>query len=405
MKFETNKTCCAILSLWYCFWSASAASSYSFNEIVPDVRQAAALSGGSACPVRSHQLSAVGSIALQWSTSLNSNPVTILTQNQNSNALLSEIEEVITQSMRVWTGVGGTTLLPTSFTAITRTTTQNACATDGRNSICFDQADMAFTPGVLAFTRVVTADHIGVQIGSSPAATEVGQILDADIYFNPSDPNTTYATPSALPSNPKAYDLESLLTHEFGHFLGFSHSAVWSTMMFPFAPAPGTHTGSRPTAQQPDAPLGDDDRTGLRVLYPDPTDLLHTGIVAGRIVPANPLSLPLSPPGVTGVFGSHVVAVDSASGSVVGATLGGWSCNGPGPAQFDGTYEIDHLSVGHSYTIYVEPLDGVVSPSQVSPALTSLCRNSTTDPGWPPLQGCVMPSVTTSFTTRTLPGT
>jgi hypothetical protein len=34
-------------------------------------------------------------------------------------------------------------------------------------------------------------------------------------------------------------------------------------MMFPFAPAPGTLTGIRPTMQQPDAPLADDDRPGL----------------------------------------------------------------------------------------------------------------------------------------------
>jgi len=40
---------------------------------------------------------------------------------------------------------------------------------------------MAFTPGVLPFTRVITADAIGIQIGNSPVSTEVGQIHDADI--------------------------------------------------------------------------------------------------------------------------------------------------------------------------------------------------------------------------------
>jgi hypothetical protein len=126
-------------------------------------------------------------------------------------------------------------------------------------------------------------------------------------------------------------------------------------MMFPFAPAPGTFSGLRPTIQQPDAPLGDDDRTGLRVLYPNPADTLHQGAIRGQIFPANPLALPASPPGVTGVFGTHVVAMDEASGAVMGATMGGWSCTAPGPAQFDGTYEIDALAVGHSYTVYAEP--------------------------------------------------
>jgi hypothetical protein len=373
---------------------------YAFNMIVPDVRQPATVSGGSACPVGSHQLTAAGAIALRWSTVLGTNPVTILTQDQTATGRLTEIEQAITQSVGVWTSVSGTTLLPASVTPLTRVATANACGADGINSICFDQADAAFTPGVLAFTRVITADVIGEQLVSGAASTQVGQILDADIYFSPSNAQVTFATPQALASSPQAYDLESLLTHELGHFLGFSHSAIWSAMMYPYAPPPGTFTASRPTSQQPDAPLSDDDRTGLRVLYPDPADTMHTGSISGRVLPANPLSLPVSPPGVSGIFGSHVVAVNSATGAVIAGTLGGWSCTAPGPAQFDGTYEIDRLAVGQSYNIYAEPLDGTVLPAQVSPAILSLCRNATTDAGWPPLQACVVPAVDTSFTTR-----
>ena len=57
---------------------------------------------------------------------------------------------------------------------------------------------MAFTPGVLAFTRVVSADRMGEQIGASEISVAPGQILDADIYFNPGDSNITFATPLAL---------------------------------------------------------------------------------------------------------------------------------------------------------------------------------------------------------------
>jgi hypothetical protein len=181
---------------------------------------------------------------------------------------LAEIQQVITQSMAVWSVVCGTTLQSVT-TSVTRTTTQSACGSDGVNSVCFDQADFAFTPGILAFTRVITADSIGAQVGNGAPATEVGEILDADIYFNPSDSNTTYATPTALATSTRSYDLESLLIHEVGHSLGFSHSAIWNSMMFPFAPVPGTFTGTCPSPAQPDAPLGEDDRTGLRVLYPD----------------------------------------------------------------------------------------------------------------------------------------
>jgi hypothetical protein len=404
MKVIVKRICVSAFTLLFAWWSAPVARAYSFNMIVPDVRQPVSVSGGSACPVRTHHLTSAGSIAIRWSTALNPNPVTIVTQNQSTSGQLTEIEQAIAQSLAVWSGVSGTTLVPATLAPLTRTATQNACGSDGLNSICFDQADMAFTPGVLAFTRVITTDRLGVQVGVSPVSTQLGQILDADIYFNPSDSNTIYATPQALAANPKAYDLESLLTHELGHSLGFSHSAVWSAIMFPFAPAPGTISGARPTVQQPDAPLGDDDRTGLRVLYPGPADTLHVGSISGKIFPANPLALPASPPGVTGVFGAQVVAVDSTTGGAVGATIGGWSCAAPGPAQFDGTYQIDGLAVGQSYFVYAEALNGAVDPSQFDNAIVSLCRNAVSDPGWPPLQGCVVPAVNTSFTARTRPG-
>ena len=404
MRNILRKTAASSMVFFYVLWSVIAAHGYSFNQIVPDVRQPASVSGGSACPVPAHQLTAPGSIAVRWSTVLGTSPATILTSDQTPTGQLNEIEQVIQQSLGVWTGVNGTSLTPSSLGSLTRFGSASACASDGINSICFDQPDAAFTPGVLAFTRIITADAIGIQVGSGPASTEVGQILDADIYFNPSDSTVTFATPNALSANPKSYDLESILTHELGHFLGFSHSAVWSAMMFPFAPAPGTYTGVRPTSQQPDAPLADDDRTGLRALYSDPNDTQYVGSIQGRILPANPLSLPASPPGVTGIFGAHVVAVDASSGAVIAGTFGGWSCQAPGPVQFDGSYVIDHLPVGRAYEVYAEPLDGAVAPSDVSDALVTICRNATTDPGWPLAQGCVVPPADTQFTTRTLPG-
>ena len=400
IRTSFHRFSCALLSAFYLAATARSAAGYAFNQIIPDLRQPFALSGGSACPVRAHQLTAPSAISLRWSTALGTNPISILTQNQTTAARLTEIEQVITQSLATWTNVPGTTLTPTTIAQPQRVATQNACGSDGLNSICFDQADMAFTPGVLAFTRVITSDALGEQLGSRPAATQLGQILDADIYFSPGDAQVSFATPAALPASPKSYDLQSILTHELGHSLGFSHSAVWSSMMYPYAPAPGTFNGLRSTTQQLDAPLADDDRTGLRILYPDPTDTVNIGMISGRVLPANPLSLPLSPPGVTGIFGAHVVAVDQSTGAVIAATIAGWSCSAAGPTQFDGSYELDHLPINRSYTVYAEPLNGVVAPAQITPAIATLCRNPTTDPGWPPLQACVVPAANTSFTTR-----
>jgi hypothetical protein len=390
------------MAILYGWWSVAAAHGYAFNMIVPDVRQPLSASGGSACPIPSTQLFGNGGITVQWSTVLGTSPQTIFTTSQGSAGITSELQGVIQQAEGVWSGVAATALNSSTFATPTQVATANICGADGVNSICFDQPDMGFTPGVLAFTRVITADAIGISLGNV-TSTKVGQILDADIYFNPSDSSVTFATPSALSANPASYDLESLLIHEFGHLLGFGHSAVFAAIMFPFAAAPGTFSGERPTAQQPDAPLADDDRTGLRTLYPDPLDTTYTGSIQGRILPANPISLPTSPSGVTGIFGAHVVAVNSATGNVVAGTLAGWSCASPGPAQFDGTYLIQHLPVGNSYQVYVEPLNGVVLPADVSTTLTSLCRNESTDPGWPPAQACVVPSADQEFTTAMLP--
>jgi hypothetical protein len=151
------------------------------------VRQPSNISGGSACPVRAHHLSGAGSLPFRWSTALGSNPLAIITQDQTPAGRLKEIEHTIQQSLNVWTGVQGTTLTPASLVPLVRVASPNTCSSDGGHSICFDQPDMAFTREVLAFTRVITADRIGVQIGSSAVSTEVGQILDADIYFNLGD--------------------------------------------------------------------------------------------------------------------------------------------------------------------------------------------------------------------------
>jgi len=385
------------------------AQAYTFNYTVADMRQPGSQSGGSACPQRNRfNAAGAGVIDRRWSTSLGTSPVTILTQDQTPDGRLNEIENVIQQSFSVWTGVAGTTLSSSALAPLARTTTQAACSgTDGLNTICFNQDDPAFTFGVLAFTRVITADTIGAQpFPSNPPSSFVGQILDADILLRPGDSNTTFATPAALPGQPAAYDLESVLAHELGHFFGLGHSAVWRAMMYSFVPPRGQFLGDRPTAQTPDAPLADDDRTGLRTLYPDPSDTVHVGSIRGRILPANPLSLPARPAGVTGTFGAHVVAVDAASGAVVAATLAGWSCSDPGPPQFDGSYILERLPVGsnQSYKVYAEPLDGPVDAGEVSGATVALCRNVFTDPGWPPQFNCTAPNVDTNFTTRVRPG-
>jgi hypothetical protein len=384
-----------------------AARGYLVDTTVPQA-------GGCPQPQR-WNLSLANPLNRRWSTSLPSSPFTVITAASNgSSAQLDEIEQAITDSFGAWTGVTGTTINATNepglIAPLARVAAAGACTNDqesdidGINTICFNESSAGgFTTGVLAFTRVITANAPGVSVGSGPPSAFAGQILDADTLFR-NDGQAKFATPDGLgvPQGAGAYDLESLLIHELGHWFALDHSGVWRSIMFPFAPPPGQFLGDRPTAQAPDGPLSDDDRTGIRSLYPDPNDVLNIGSIRGKVLPANPFALAAiaSPaPGsfVTGMFGAQVVAVDADTGAVAAATLAGWTCNAStGQLQFDGSYDIERLPVNHSYVIYAEPLVGLAAPADFSGALNDLCSGSGAS-------ACTRPPVNTNFTPRALP--
>lgn len=383
-----------------------AVHAYVFDTTIPSA-------GGCPQPDR-WSLSLANPLTRQWSTSLPLAPPTIITAaSAQTGAQLAEIEQAIADSFAAWTGVSGTTFNATAYPGlvapIARVSAQNACSSDGEtnvdglNTICFNQASAAFTTGVLAFTRVITANAPGVSAGSSVTSTFAGQILDADTLFRP-DGQGVFATPAGLATTQGkgAYDLESILAHELGHWFGLDHSPVWRAMMFPYAPPPGQFLGDRPTTQAPDGPLSDDDRTAVRALYPDPNDSLDAGSIRGRILPANPFALAAIPPTsagrfVTGVVGASVVAVDADSGSVVAGALSGWTCNASNPPlQFDGSFDIERLPLGHNYVLYAEPLDGLVTPADLGDALDTLCPQNGPS-------ACTLPPVNTNFNPRQLP--
>jgi len=382
---------------------APPAQAYSMDSTAPQA-------GG--CPALDRWNLSIGSpLNRRWSTSLPTAPATLVTAaGPGTAAQLTEIEQAIADSFGVWSGVTGTTInaanFPGMFAPLGRVSAADSCTNDGEtsadglNTICFNQPSLAFSSGVLAFTRVITANAPGASVGASGPAAFAGQILDADTLFR-NDGQATFATPAALASAPGAYDLESALAHELGHWFGFGHSAVWRAMMFPFAPPPGEFLGNRPTAQAPDGPLADDDRTGIRLLYPDPADAVNVGAIRGQVLPANSFALaaipaPAAGESVTGIFGADVVAVDANSGGVIAATLGGWNCSASsGAVEFDGSFDLERLPVGHSYTIYAEPLVGLEAPADFSEALTDLCGGAA--------PACVTPAVNTNFNPRLQP--
>ena len=55
------------------------------------------------------------------------------------------------------------------------------------------------------------------------------------------------------------------------------------------------------------------------------------------------------------------------TGAVIAGTLAGWSCNASNPPlEFDGSYDLARLPVGHSYLLYAEPLSGLAGPGRTS---------------------------------------
>jgi hypothetical protein len=163
-----------------------------------------------------------------------------------------------------------------------------------------------------------------------------GAIVESDVFFN-----SVFAWSTATAGEAGRFDLQSVATHEIGHFVGLGHSAIGETevqpqggrrvlasgaVMFPIALGRGV------TA---DRELQPDDIAGVSDLYPAGDFREQSGAITGRVLKNG-----------TGVFGAHVVAFDLTSG----AMIGGFSI-GQG-----GTFQIASLEPG-AYAIRVEPLD------------------------------------------------
>src|SRR5690242_5859586 len=218
------------------------------------------------------------------------------------------------------------------------------------NLLCFVCSDTDFSKDAktLAVTITTTADRIGESDGHGGQARFVGQLMKADILFNPS---TQYSTDGG-----SGQDLQTVATHEIGHFLGLDHSGVVRAVMFPAASFIRT--------------LSYDDVAGLSTLYPKASPDVPTGSVSGMV------HLGSGP-----VFGAHVYADSTTnafgfSGNLRKSPIGTLT-------RPDGSFTIQGLPAD-SYIITAEPLDGPVNNSDIS--------------GYPSAFG--QPSVQTNFTTR-----
>jgi hypothetical protein len=166
-----------------------------------------------------------------------------------------------------------------------------------------------------------------------------GAIVEADIFFN-----TAFQWSTSGAAN--AFDLQSVATHEIGHFIGLGHSALGETemqaggrrvtaagsVMFPIAFDRGITT---------DRTLQPDDIAGVSNAYPTAGFARETGSIDGRVRL-----------GGRGVFAAHVAAFNLRTGALVG----GFAQNG------EGEFSIRGLDPG-IYAVRVEPLDDASTDS------------------------------------------
>ena len=163
-----------------------------------------------------------------------------------------------------------------------------------------------------------------------------GELVESDIFFN-----STFAWSVADNGDPSAFDLQSVATHEIGHFLGLGHSALGETELRPDGGRRVIASGavmfpiSFGRGRTADRTLQPDDVAGVSDLYPASTFRAQTGGIRGRVM-RNGRAL----------FGAHVVAFDPAAGTLVG----GFSLGAQGEFQIVG------LAPG-PYVVRVEPLD------------------------------------------------
>lgn len=166
--------------------------------------------------------------------------------------------------------------------------------------------------------------------------TRSGEILESDIFFN-----STFDWSVAPGGEAGRFDVQSIATHEAGHFLGLGHSALGETeaqpgggrrllasasVMFPIAFSAGNIV---------DRDLAPDDVAGVSDIYPDGDFRRATGTLQGTVTMDG-----------RGVFGAHVVAFNPRTGALVG----GFSLDD------DGAFVVAGLSPG-TYIVRVEPLD------------------------------------------------
>ena len=261
------------------------------------------------------------------------------------------VTEVMKEAFNTWITAPNAAVQPQFAGAVPYN--QEKSAPPNINLICFVCADADFTQDAqtLAVTITTTANGPGQNDGHGGMTRFAGQLLKADIIFNP---NSGFDTDAG--DGQDIQDLQTVATHEIGHFLGLGHSAVVRAVMFPSASTLRT--------------LAYDDVAGLSLLYPSPNPSVATGSISGAVRLFG-----------TGVFGAHVYAESVADTHPFASTIRKTPVGTL--SRPDGSYSIEGLPPD-SYQVYAEPLDGPVEDGDIHGYANAFGK----------------PSVQTNFTTR-----
>ncbi len=155
------------------------------------------------------------------------------------------------------------------------------------------------------------------------------RLLDMDVLFNDADFDWDTRTPGTLGVG----DIQGLVTHEWGHAIGFDHVPLRASTMYFSAGAGSLYFRS----QQPD------DLAMVGSIYPNDAFRQTTGSISGTV----------TRPGATDHRSIHVTALSLVDGEPAGSTL----------SQPDGSYTISGLPRGAYHVIAAPtvPLGGAMN--------------------------------------------
>jgi len=210
-------------------------------------------------------------------------------------------KQLIQESLNEWNNVS-------PYKIITKFVSGNRGVGSGINTFRYTDDYRYFGSGVIAITSI------------SYSSTG-GNILSADILMNQSSSNFVQFTLDNTISSKDYAFVGDIFTHEFGHFLGLSHSEVIGSSMV-YSVFKGQHS------------IHDDDAAGVKKIYKVST---QSGTLKGRVIAGRD---------ITPVFGTNVYVLDVDTNDVIQSQT----------TDLNGDFFIEHLDLERSYYIMVSPL-------------------------------------------------